>query len=510
MLERTLVRGSKRTTWTAEDTTLTTSVSGKPPTVEQLAHPLEAAQLLLRHSRTRVKQGWTSEDVEFPRRCVDAGLHPATFVAALTEAELQHFYAEATAERKPLTLEVLRKRPTRSLLEYLLGTVPPSPEFSKALKVITKKPPTATWVVEVLQQVLVQATNKPLRRFIERNLQAIERRTAPVPEPDAVVDGERRLLESIADAPDDDTPRLVYADYLSSRGEGWGEGIVVSCELESADWGTEVYAHLEARMRKLEKTHLRAWLAPIRPFITGWAVRRGLLGFVHTQPGKFVQAADAIALRAPRGELMLEGLKKKDLQALSKAPLGRFQEVRLSRQRLSDDQITSFVASPTLHGVEDWDLSGNPFGDPGVRAIARSSSFRTARRLDLSGLEVPTITARGLADLLTSPSLPALVELSVNVGELGEVLGQCTLPLQVLQLSTSGPLGPQLLSSVLDSPALQGLTHLGLQPSSRRRGPIEPVSDGLLVQVVGALPRLRALSVPWKLPNAVEEMLRAR
>src|SRR5262245_21186781 len=44
-------------------------------------------------------------------------------------------------------------------------------------------------------------------------------------------DHEAALLDEIRAGPDDDGPRLVFADALSERGDPWGELIVASCEV---------------------------------------------------------------------------------------------------------------------------------------------------------------------------------------------------------------------------------------------------------------------------------------
>jgi uncharacterized protein (TIGR02996 family) len=42
---------------------------------------------------------------------------------------------------------------------------------------------------------------------------------------------EEHFLQAILAAPDDDTPRLVYADWLDERGDPRGEFIRLQCEL---------------------------------------------------------------------------------------------------------------------------------------------------------------------------------------------------------------------------------------------------------------------------------------
>jgi uncharacterized protein (TIGR02996 family) len=45
---------------------------------------------------------------------------------------------------------------------------------------------------------------------------------------------DEELLAAIAEAPDDDAPRLVFADALSERGDPWGEIMVFGDDLGRA------------------------------------------------------------------------------------------------------------------------------------------------------------------------------------------------------------------------------------------------------------------------------------
>jgi uncharacterized protein (TIGR02996 family) len=69
-------------------------------------------------------------------------------------------------------------------------------------------------------------------------------------------DTEAALLAAIRAAPDDDAPRLVYADWLTERGDPRGEYIALACAFaKSHD------AEVRRRADALEKAHKSAWLA---------------------------------------------------------------------------------------------------------------------------------------------------------------------------------------------------------------------------------------------------------
>lgn len=68
---------------------------------------------------------------------------------------------------------------------------------------------------------------------------------------------ERRMLEAIANAPDDHGPALVYADWLTERGHPRGELIVLQCS-EKPD---------AERLRELISQNARALLGPAAPLV---------------------------------------------------------------------------------------------------------------------------------------------------------------------------------------------------------------------------------------------------
>ena len=97
-----------------------------------------------------------------------------------------------------------------------------------------------------------------------------------VPGPD-VTDEERALLALIHDAPEQDGPRLVYADWLIQRGNPRGELVALQCLDHATTEASAAPAHAEPagaapdepttgqRVRqifKLLETHGKAWLAP--------------------------------------------------------------------------------------------------------------------------------------------------------------------------------------------------------------------------------------------------------
>src|SRR5947209_10977720 len=89
---------------------------------------------------------------------------------------------------------------------------------------------------------------------------------------------EQALLRDIREDPEDDTPRLVLADWLMEQPEperaARGEFIRLQCLLAG---GAEARrAEDQARAEGLLARHGRAWLGPLGDRVS-WVFRRGLL-----------------------------------------------------------------------------------------------------------------------------------------------------------------------------------------------------------------------------------------
>src|SRR5262249_12087734 len=87
--------------------------------------------------------------------------------------------------------------------------------------------------------------------------------------------------ETIRDDPDDDAPRLVYADWLEEQGDADNlanaELLRVQCRLARLDGVEEEFFDLQTREELLLREHGRRWLAKL-PDEDGidWRFRRGL------------------------------------------------------------------------------------------------------------------------------------------------------------------------------------------------------------------------------------------
>src|SRR5262245_15431683 len=100
------------------------------------------------------------------------------------------------------------------------------------------------------------------------------------------------FLAAIQEAPDDDAPRLVYADWLEEQGDAdRAEFVRLQCALARLDEDDEGRPALEARERALWKKHGKDWRRPLAPFSRKFAFKRGFPEEVLVPAQTFVDHA---------------------------------------------------------------------------------------------------------------------------------------------------------------------------------------------------------------------------
>jgi len=261
---------------------------------------------------------------------------------------------------------------------------------------------------------------------------------------------EHALLAAIAAAPDDDEPRLVFADWLQQRGDPWGELIVTACEHErrpdpalaarldelyrarfpahsfiASDRGfvTAVeasdVAHLvgpeytllhDVRLRDACTASLRgAATWPLIGQITRLGMYRGVTvgHLVSLEISQLLRAASALVdlsvmhLDISRFELfdLFELPHAHQLRRLVILGTGDqhltldglawppLDELRLAACRLEHDDIRDLFATPVLHGLTRLGLAGNPLDDRAAVFLA-AQPFTRLVELDLRGTRV--------------------------------------------------------------------------------------------------------------------------
>jgi uncharacterized protein (TIGR02996 family) len=128
---------------------------------------------------------------------------------------------------------------------------------------------------------------------------------------------EDALLAAITAAPDDDAPRLAYADWLDEHGHAdRAEFIRVQCRIaRGAEWGQ--HQELLRRETALLGRYRKEWLGPLRkllPSSTG-TFSRGFVEHVETEAAHYLRAAPELYRLFPLRDVAVRNVT--DWSALS-------------------------------------------------------------------------------------------------------------------------------------------------------------------------------------------------
>ena len=208
---------------------------------------------------------------------------------------------------------------------------------------------------------------------------------------------EEAFIQAIADKPADDTPRLIFADWLEERGDPRAEFIRVQCALGQLSSEDSQRAELIGRQRELRRQHEPAWTAPLHGWVDEWEFERGLIERVTLTPFNFTLWADVLFRLAPVRHVHCyrrNHVTLKEIESLAGSPyLSRLTALKLNTDRgIRDDAVRVLAASAGLTNLSCLDLSDNWIEDPGAALLADSPHLE---RLDSLKLGRNRITRQG-------------------------------------------------------------------------------------------------------------------
>jgi uncharacterized protein (TIGR02996 family) len=258
-------------------------------------------------------------------------------------------------------------------------------------------------------------------------------------------DGER-LLREIREKPDDDAPRIVYADWLLSSStdpdeHARAELIHTQCGLDRVH-PTDVPARLQ-RSAALLKKHKRFWVEPLRQanIIGNWEFRRGFLDAGKLRARQFVDVAPKLFELAPMLRALTFPEASNELVALAASPyFARLDDVVL-HQMCSCGKCNIHLELPALFGSEHASnlrrlvLSSCRIEPDNAGLLFASKQLANVRVLDLHDNR---ITADGLATLVERPHTYTRLILAGNpLGDAGAIALAKATELSVEELDLS-------------------------------------------------------------------------
>lgn len=195
------------------------------------------------------------------------------------------------------------------------------------------------------------------------------------------------LYRAILERPDDDAPRLIFADYLEEQGTAkdadHAELIRLQCQLARIPPNTSRFMPLQQRCQELLRTSLTSLSDAVRPLCTAFNIRRGFVDSVQLTNQQFTAHAETLQALAP-------------IQRWAFRPVPPFQA--------SGSHFQDIVTHPAFAKVAEIEvdfyapnealalLAQSPFRT-GVRGFAVTESYADERSLQTFLKAVPQLTA---------------------------------------------------------------------------------------------------------------------
>jgi uncharacterized protein (TIGR02996 family) len=213
------------------------------------------------------------------------------------------------------------------------------------------------------------------------------------------------FLRAIFDAPADDTPRLVYADFLDEAGEAdRAEFIRAECEhrrLLALDPGDPGLARLGEVLRRQVVAHRRAA-----------AARPGLYSPYQVYPRGFDRPPDELVV--PTAELADPSALRGRVGAERPHWFGATALGGDPTRPLGPDEVVTLLDLPFTRQVTDWDLGGH------VEEVAGGPEAEDGGTFGLIDLiERPVITLRGVEALAAHRGARRIRSLNLTHNQLG-------------------------------------------------------------------------------------------
>jgi uncharacterized protein (TIGR02996 family) len=280
---------------------------------------------------------------------------------------------------------------------------------------------------------------------------------------------EATFWQAIQETPEDDAPRLIYADWLDDQGDpalsARAEFIRVQCELTRlTDPTSERRRQLQERERVLWNEFAKKWCAPLKPFSRKFDFVRGFPDQVLVQGATFLKHAEQVLAVAPVFSIRLRN-SKEQIAAIGKCPaLERLSALSLYWNHIGQKRAQEFFTSPYLGRLDDLDLRDNNILYGGVRALL-SANLPRVRSLNLRGNQLGDSALELLA---VSSLLGQLHTLKLSHNDITDtgvshlVVSPGTAGLTTLDLSENQNLGRATAEAIAASPHLANLTWLDL------------------------------------------------
>lgn len=232
---------------------------------------------------------------------------------------------------------------------------------------------------------------------------------------------EEAFIQAIRETPNDDAPRLIYADWLEEHGQGdRAEFIRVQCRIAQTFEEESEQAALLARTESLLREHWDEWVGRLRAIVGPWRDRygegwmreqfhsdglhrfqRGFVDVLALEAEDFLRHTDRLKRLSPLRELRLWGAGRCADRLANEPELAGLSILSFTdyyHAPLTDGGAAALAKSPYLDRLSSLYLGGNSLGDVGVEELVRAPWLVHVTVLDLSDNGLSDRALRALAE----------------------------------------------------------------------------------------------------------------
>jgi uncharacterized protein (TIGR02996 family) len=238
------------------------------------------------------------------------------------------------------------------------------------------------------------------------------------------------FLTEVAASPGDETPVLIYADWLMEQDDlaqvSRGEFLRLQSILRHGRPGVQ-RGDMEWRARDLWWQNIETWLGPLYDAVDHFRYERGLLAIEVCEDTLRNFDIDELAETPAWGWVRHIGVRSGSIETLAglselpRPPL--LTGIDIGRKTLDpeQDELSRLLELPLLADLTELELAQNSLGDDGASRLAAWQGAASLLRLGLKRNGIGDVGVRALTD---SVHHNGLVELDLADNPVGEYGGQ--------------------------------------------------------------------------------------
>jgi len=223
------------------------------------------------------------------------------------------------------------------------------------------------------------------------------------------------LLRAILNSPDDDAPRLVYADWLDEQGDSARAAFIrVQVQLARLSADDPAYPRLVQTERNLLDPNRKSWSEWLPDWVHAPKFRRGFIERIQCQAKNFIAHSDEVRTKTPLQGVRIDGgqqiavalFRSRSLEGLRSLTLsvhvppltwdqlsnchylGKLSELEIRSSSHTKEMVQALVGSSSLPALRSLRLKWCALGDEHTAWLVKHRWADRLRALDLSNCHI--------------------------------------------------------------------------------------------------------------------------